>query len=278
MIFIWTRLSPIKMNPFRVLAVGDVVGAPGRQACTQIIPRLRKEKEINFVIANVENLAGGSGITESTTQSLFDAGVDVMTSGDHIFKKKDAEKLVCENPRILRPANYPAQVPGNGSVVVETRQGIKVGVLNLLGRVFLKTVNCPFEIGGREVQKLRRETSIIFVDMHAEATSEKVAMGWFLDGKVSGIFGTHTHVQTADEQILPYGTGYITELGMCGPYYSVIGREIDQVLHMFTTQMPVRLEVAKGDMRLSGVLFDIDPSTGKTLKIERIHEKLESPN
>ncbi len=266
------------MKPFRVLAVGDVVGGPGRQACVQIIPRLCKEKEIDFVIANVENLAGGSGITESTTQQLFEAGVDVMTSGDHIFKKKDAEKLMRENPRILRPANYPAQVPGNGSVVVDTKRGIKVGVLNLLGRVFLKTVNCPFEIGKREVEKLRRETPVIFLDMHAEATSEKVAMGWFLDGNVSGIFGTHTHVQTADEHILPHGTGYITELGMCGPYYSVIGREIDQVLHMFTTQMPVRLEVAKEDMRISGVLFDVDPATGKTVNIQRVHEKFTLPN
>ncbi|HXV28109.1 MAG TPA: TIGR00282 family metallophosphoesterase, partial [bacterium] len=165
-------------------------------------------------------------------------------------------------------------VPGSGSVVVETKQGIKVGVLNLLGRVFLKTVECPFEAGRREVEKLRKDTPIIFIDMHAEATSEKVAMGWFLDGQVSGIFGTHTHIQTADERILPQGTGYITELGMCGPYHSVIGREIDQVLHMFTTQMPVRLEVAKEDIRLSGVLFEIDPETGKALKIERVHEKL----
>jgi hypothetical protein len=255
--------------------VGDVVGNPGRQACTQIIPRLRRKDNIDLVIANVENLAGGSGVTESTTRELSEHGVDVMTSGDHIFKKKEAESLLQTNPRILRPANYPGGVPGRGSTVLETAQGVKVGVLNLLGRVFLKTVDCPFETGRREVEKLRRETPIILVDMHAEATSEKVAMGWFLDGHVSGIFGTHTHIQTADEHILPLGTGYITELGMCGPYYSVIGRDIDHVMKMFLTQMPVKLEVAKDDIRLSGVIFEIDPVTGKTLSLRRVHERLE---
>ena len=263
------------MKPFRVLVVGDVVGNPGRRACTQIIPRLRQTEKIDFVIANVENLAGGSGITESTTRELFTHGVDAMTSGDHVFKKKEAEALIQNDSRILRPANYPASVPGCGSTVIKTSQGIKVGVLNLLGRVFLKTVDCPFEAAKREVEKMRRETSIIFVDMHAEATSEKVAMGWFLDGKVSAVFGTHTHVQTADERILPRGTGYITEIGMCGPYHSVIGRDIDQVLHMFLTQMPVRLDVAHEDSRLSGALFDIDPETGKTLSVKRVHEKVE---
>lgn len=262
------------MKPFRVLAVGDVVGEPGREVCKQIIPRLRRDEEIDFVIANVENLAGGSGITESTTRDLFDAGVDVMTSGDHIFKKKDAEALLENNPRILRPANYPASVPGSGSVIVETNQGINVGVINVLGRVFLKTVNCPFESVKREVEKMKMHAAIIFVDVHAEATSEKVAIGWFLDGKVSGIFGTHTHVQTADERILPKGTAYITELGMCGPYESVIGRKTDEAIRMFLTQMPVRLDVATEDARLSGAIFDIDPVTGKALQIRRVQEKI----
>lgn len=262
------------MKPFRVLAVGDVVGNPGRQACVQIIPRLRQTENIDFVIANVENLAGGSGITESTTRELFQNGVDMMTSGDHIFKKKEGEGLLQQNSRILRPANYPAGVPGFGSAVVAAGQGVKVGVLNLLGRVFLKTVDCPFEAAKREVEKMRQETQVIFVDVHAEATSEKVALGWFLDGKVSGIFGTHTHVQTADERILPKGTGYITELGMCGPYHSVIGRNIDEVLQMFLTQMPVRLDVAKEDIRLSGVIFDVNVETGKAIGVRRVHERL----
>ncbi len=198
----------------RVLAVGDVVGSPGRKACVEIIPRLRQREQIGFVIANGENLAGGSGITPATTQELFDHGVDVITSGDHVFKKKEGEELVQANPRILRPANYPASVPGSGSVVATSSCGLKIGVLNLLGRVFLKTVDCPFEVAEREIKEISRQTPIIFVDMHAEATSEKVALGWFLDGRVSAVFGTHTHVQTADEAILPKKTAYITELGM----------------------------------------------------------------
>lgn len=256
-----------------MLAAGDVVGNPGREACKEIVPRLRRDEKIDFVIVNGENLAGGSGVTEATTRELFQNGVDVITSGDHVFRKKEAEELLQKNHRILRPANYPAVVPGEGSALIACK-GVKIGVLNLIGRVFLKTVDCPFEAARREVEKLRRETPIIFVDIHAEATSEKVALGWFLDGKVSAIFGTHTHVQTADERILPKGTGYITELGMCGPYHSVIGREIDAALHMFLTQMPSKLDVATEDARLSGAIFDIDAETGKTIAIRRVHERL----
>lgn len=262
------------MNTLKVLALGDVVGEPGRRAVKEIVPRLVREEGIDFVIANGENLAGGSGITESTVVELFSSGVNVMTSGDHIFRKKEAEALLENSRRILKPANYPAGTPGIGSTVVETKGGIKIGVLNLIGRVFLKTVNCPFETAEREVKKLRGETPVIFVDIHAEATSEKVALGWFLDGQVSAVFGTHTHIQTADETILPKGTGYITELGMCGPYRSVIGREIDQVLKMFLTQLPMRLDVAREDARISGAIFEVDPETGKTVSIRRIHEKV----
>lgn len=264
------------MEPIRILAVGDVVGSPGREACVNIIPRFRVEENIDLVIANVENIAGGSSITEATTRELFNSGVDVMTSGDHIFRKKEAEALVQKNHKILRPANYPDSAPGCGSTVVETQSGILVGVINLLGRVFLKTVNCPFDVVKKEVGKLREQTSIIFIDFHAEATSEKIALGWFLDGKVSGVFGTHTHVQTADERILPHGTGFITDLGMCGPYHSVIGRKIDDSLKLFLTQMPVRLEVANDDARISGVIFEVDPQTGKTLTIRRVHERIPS--
>lgn len=262
------------MGTMKVLAFGDVVGDPGRIAIQEIVPRLVREESVDFVIANGENLAGGSGITEPAVRSLFAAGVNVMTSGDHVFRKKEGEALLENSSRILKPANYPAGTPGIGATVVEAKNGVKVGVLNLIGRVFLKTVNCPFEIAEREVKKLREHTSLIFVDIHAEATSEKVALGWFLDGKVSAVFGTHTHVQTADETILPKGTGFITELGMCGPYESVIGREIGQVLKMFQTQMPVRLDVARGDARVSGALFEVDCETGKTVSIRRIHERV----
>jgi metallophosphoesterase (TIGR00282 family) len=262
-----------KMETLKVLALGDVVGEPGRRAMKEILPRLIREEGIDFVIANGENLAGGSGITESTVVDLFSTGVNVMTSGDHIFRKKEGEALLENSSRILKPANYPAGTPGIGSTVVESRSGVKMGVLNLIGRVFLKTVNCPFEIAEREVKKLRTQTPLIFVDIHAEATSEKVALGWFLDGQVTAVFGTHTHIQTADETILPKGTGYLTDLGMCGPYRSVIGREIDQVLKMFLTQLPMHLDVAREDARISGALFEVNPETGKTVSIRRVHEK-----
>lgn len=261
------------MAMIKILTCGDVVGKPGRKACREVIPRLIKEQGIHFVIVNGENLAGGSGITQSTVDEIFRCGVDVISSGDHVFKKKEGENLLQEDKRILRPANYPALAPGQGSCVVSSKQGIKIGVINLLGRVFLKTVDCPFQAADREIEKVSKEAKIIFVDMHAEATSEKVAMGWYLDGRVSGIFGTHTHVQTADECVLPKGTGYITELGMCGPYRSVIGREIEQVHHMFLTQMPVRLDVATEDARLSGAIFEIDTDTGKAVSVTRVHER-----
>lgn len=265
------------MEKFKVIALGDVVGEPGRRAVREILPRLVREEGIDFVIVNGENIAGGSGITESAVREIFSAGVHVMTSGDHIFRKKEGEALLENSSRILKPANYPAETPGIGSTVVETKSGIKVAVLNLIGRVFLKTVDCPFQIADREVKKLREKTPFIFVDMHAEATSEKVALGWFLDGRVSAVFGTHTHVQTADETILPKGTGYLTELGMCGPYHSVIGREIDQVLKMFRTQMPMRLDVAKEDARISGAIFEVDPETARTVAIHRVHERVIVP-
>jgi len=262
------------METIKVLALGDVVGEPGRRAIKEILPRLIRGEGIDFVIANGENLVGGSGITESSVFELFSSGVDVVTSGDHIFRKKEGEALLDRSTRILKPANYPAGTPGVGSTVVKSKQGVAVGVLNLIGRVFLKTVDCPFAVASRELEKLRGETRLIFVDIHAEATSEKVALGWYLDGRVSAVFGTHTHVQTADETILPKGTGYLTELGMCGPYRSVIGREIDQVVKMFLTQMPMRLEVAREDARISGALFEVDLESGRTVSLRRVHEKM----
>ncbi len=262
-------------STIKILAAGDTVGEPGREACTILIPRLIEEERLDFVVVNGENLAGGSGITENTARQLFDAGVDVITSGDHFFDKKEAYDYLDREPRILRPFNYPVQALGHGSITAESRSKHKIGVINLLGQVFMGPhVNSPFLQAKEEVERIRKETPIILIDIHAEATSEKVALGWYLDGKVSAIFGSHTHIQTADECILPQGTAYITEMGMCGPYKSVLGRDVSQVLSRFLTQVPTRFPVATEDVRLSGVIIDIDPATGKATAIRRVHEKL----
>ncbi len=262
------------MEILRVLALGDIVGTPGRKACTEIIPRMRKEEGIDFVIANAENIAGGSGLTESAVLDLFDHGVDAVTTGDHAFKKREAEDLFRDNNFVLRPANYPEEVPGVGFNIWENQNGLKIAVINIMGRVFLKTIDCPFKTVKKIVEKVRQQTPLIFVDFHAEATSEKVAMGWFLDGTVSAVFGTHTHVPTADETILPQGTGYVTDLGMCGPHLSVIGREVKDALKMFLTQMPTQLRVAEEDPRITGIILDVDAQTGRTVNIRRIQEKI----
>ena len=262
------------MELTKVLVIGDTVGKPGREACRTIIPKLRERHGIDLVAVNGENLAGGSSITRETAEELFQNGVDVITSGDHIFKKKEAAALVDENPRILRPLNYPKGTPGHGFVVVTTRKGVKIAVVNLLGRVFLQSVDCPFQVMETILKTLKSQTKIILIDFHAEATSEKVALGWFLDGEVSAVYGTHTHIQTADEAVLPKGTAYMTELGMTGPYRSVLGRDINQVIHRFKTQMPGPMEVASEDIRLSGALIEIDVETGRAKSIQRIHERL----
>ncbi|MBI4394599.1 MAG: TIGR00282 family metallophosphoesterase [Candidatus Omnitrophica bacterium] len=258
----------------RVLVIGDTVGKPGREACIKLIPQLKERREIDLVVVNGENLAGGSSVTHDTVEELFSHEVDVITTGDHIFKKKEAALVVEENPRVLRPLNYPKGTPGCGSVVVTTKKGVKAAVVNLLGRVFLQTLDCPFQTIESVLKSLKSQAKIVLIDFHAEATSEKVAMGWFLDGEVSAVYGTHTHVQTADECILPNGTAYITELGMTGPYRSVLGRDIAQVLHRFKTQMPGPMEVASEDIRLSGALIEVNAETGKAKSIERIHERL----
>lgn len=258
----------------KILIVGDTVGKGGRKACTHILPKLRQTESLDFIIVNGENIAGGSSITDETVRELFDAGADVVTSGDHIFRKPEAADLVERNPRILRPLNYPEGTPGNGMVIVEAKNHAQVAVINLMGRVFLKTIDCPFKSVEKALESLRGKTPVVIVDFHAEATSEKVALGWFLDGRVSAVVGTHTHVQTADETILPHGTAYLTDLGMCGPHRSVIGRKIDQAIRQFVTQMPTRLEVADEDNRLSGAIIDVDPSTGRALSIRRVHEKM----
>lgn len=259
----------------RILATGDTVGEPGREACKVLIPRLVEEEGIEFVVVNGENLAGGAGITQSTAQELFAAGVDVITSGDHYFDKKEAFDYLKEEVRILRPLNYPSEIIGRGSVILETRKKRKIGVINLLGQVFMHHyVDNPFLRGKQEVEKIRRETPIILIDLHAEATSEKVAMGWYMDGKVSAVLGSHTHIQTADECVLPQGTAFLSEMGMTGPYKSVLGRDIHAVLSRFLTQVPTRFPVAQEDIRLSGVIVDVEASTGRAVGIKRVHERL----
>jgi len=262
------------MEVVRILVVGDTVGKPGREACKKIIPKLRETRDLDLVVVNGENVAAGSSITHDTAEELFASGADIITTGDHIFRKKEGIALVQENPLVLRPLNYPKGTPGNGSAVIMTKTGVKVGIVNLMGRVFIQNLDCPFQAAESAVKSLKSQTQIILIDLHAEATSEKVAMGWFLDGQVSAIFGTHTHVQTSDETILPKGTAYITDIGMTGPFRSVIGRDIDQVLHRFKTQMPGPMDVATEDVRLSGAIVEIEVKSGKARSIERVHEKL----
>jgi len=256
----------------KILFVGDITGAPGRAAVKKFIPKFRKSG-VDFFFANAENSAGGSGITPAMADELFGYGLDAITSGDHIWKKKEIYEIIDKDDRIVRPANYPEGAPGHGSVLVQKDKG-KVGVINIVGRVFMDAVDCPFKAVMREIEELKKDTNIILVDIHAEATSEKVAMGWYLDGKVSAVVGTHTHIQTADEKILPKGTAYITDLGMAGPYESVIGRRVEQILTRFLTRLPVRFEMAENDVQLHGVVIEIDDKTGKATSIRRVQEKL----
>jgi metallophosphoesterase (TIGR00282 family) len=262
------------MKKIKILMIGDIVGSPGREVCRELIPVLRKREGLDFIVANGENMAGGSGITQSTVKEIFEAGVDVITTGDHIFKRKEAYALLDETPNILRPANYPVCSPGFGSYIYEINNDVKIGIVNLLGRVFLNPIDCPFTRIKSIVEEMRTKTTTILVDFHAEATSEKIALGWYLDGLVSAVYGTHTHVQTADEAILPKGTAYITDIGMTGPFLSVLGRDIEAVLNRFVTQMPSYFKVASDDLRMNGIIVEIDPVTGSSLSIKRIQEKL----
>lgn len=257
-----------------VLFIGDIVGSPGRQAIKKLLPELKKEYRLDFVIANAENAAGGSGITRKVAEELFSAGVSVLTSGDHIWKKSEITELINEEERILRPVNFPEQAPGRGQAIFKVRDNLKIGVINAQGRVFMHPLDCPFRASRRAQEALAKETKIIIVDMHAEATSEKVALGWYLDGLVSAVLGTHTHVQTADEKILPQGTAFIADAGMTGPQDSVIGRKVPDVLERFITGVPVRFEVAQENIQLHGVVLDIDEETGKARSIVRIQKKL----
>ncbi len=258
----------------KILFIGDIVGSPGREAIKKLIGPLKQDLGIDFVIANAENASGGSGITSKVADELFSYGVDVLTSGDHIWKKTEIFELINREERILRPLNFPIGAPGRGATVFKAKNGLKVGVINVNGRVFMEALECPFKTALAASEELAKETKIIIVDIHAEATSEKVALGWYLDGKVSAVLGTHTHIQTADEKILPKGTAYLTDAGMTGPYDSVIGRRVEDVLTRFLSSIPVRFEVAQENIQLHGALVEIDEKSGKAISILRVQKKL----
>jgi 2',3'-cyclic-nucleotide 2'-phosphodiesterase len=254
----------------KILFIGDIVGKPGRDLIRKGLRNLVEHYGVDFVIANAENSAAGFGVTKDIGDTLLEWGVDVMTSGNHIWDKKEAIDYIATEPRLLRPANYPAGVPGKGSYVAQTGDGRAVGVINAMGRVFMLNIDDPFAVVLREIEAMRGRTKIIIVDFHAEATSEKVAMGWHLDGKVTLVVGTHTHVQTADERILPNGTAYLTDAGMTGPHDSIIGMEKEPSLARFLNAMPSRFEPATGNPRLNGIIVEADEKTGRALAVTRI--------
>lgn len=254
---------------FRILFLGDIVGEPGRTAVAELLPQLKQELALDFIIVNGENSANGRGITPRISIGLMRAGAAVVTTGDHIWDQKEIIPYLPTEPRLLRPANYPEGTPGSGWIVLEAKRA-KVAVINLQGRVFMgQQLDNPFPLITDLVEKIRKETPIIFVDFHAEATSEKVAMGWHLDGKVSAVVGTHTHVPTADERILPRGTAFLCDAGMCGPENSVIGSQVEPVLERFHTLMPTKFGVGRGRVRVNGALITVETATGKALGIER---------
>jgi hypothetical protein len=265
----------------KLLFIGDIVGEPGRRAVKALVPKLRGQFGLDFVIANGENSAGGSGITPKTASDIFSAGVDVITSGDHVWDQKEVMELLANEPRFLRPMNYPPGTPGHGSAVFEVqglksagRSPLKIAVLNAQGRTFMPAIENPFLVVPPEVERMWEQTKIIFVDFHAEATSEKIAFARMLDGRVSAVVGTHTHVQTADEQIFPGGTAFLSDAGFTGPHESVLGREIEPVIRRFVTNMPQRFEVARNRVLLHGVVVEIEETTGRALGLQRISEAL----
>lgn len=257
-----------KWSTMNLLFVADIMGRPGRRAAAVLIPQLRKVYGVCLCIVNGENAAGGAGITEKIAQELYACGVDVITTGNHVWDQKEAVPYIQRATRLLRPANYPPEVGGIGSGMFETAEGGLVGVINLQGRTFMGALDCPFRVAEREIEKLG--TKVTVVDFHAEATSEKMAMGWYLDGRVSAVIGTHVHVQTADERILPKGTAYITDVGMTGPHDSVIGVECEVALKRFLTQMPVKFTPAKVNVKLCGVVLEVDEETGRARRIQRL--------
>jgi 2',3'-cyclic-nucleotide 2'-phosphodiesterase len=261
----------------RILMLGDIFGEPGRRVVADRLAEIKQRLRIDFTIANGENAAGGRGITGKIAISLLRAGVTVITLGDHAWDQPEVVAFMPTEPRLLRPVNYPAGAPGHGWVILDTSKG-KVGVLNLQGRIFMpQALENPFNVSRQVVDEMGVETKVILVDFHAEATSEKIAMGRWLDGRVSAVIGTHTHVQTADEMIFPGGTAYLTDVGMCGPIHSVIGSEIDPVLHRFATNLPTKNHVARGDVTVRGVVVEVDPATGRAVAIERLAETVAIP-
>ena len=261
----------------KLLFLGDIVGEPGRRAVIETVPRLREQRGIDFVVVNGENAANGRGITPKITIDLLRCGIAVITTGDHIWDQREIVPFIETEPRLLRPLNYPPNTPGAGSVVLETPKG-KVGVINVQCRTFMNPpLENPFLAIDAEVARMREETPIIFVDVHGETTSEKIAMGRFLDGRVSAVCGTHTHTQTADDQVFPGGTAYLTDAGMCGPAESCLGREIEPIIQRFLTGRPIMFPVARGPVRLCGALIEIDETTGRAHRIERISHLCELP-
>jgi metallophosphoesterase (TIGR00282 family) len=266
----------------KILFIGDIVGEPGRRAVKILLPKLREQHALDFVIANGENSAAGSGITPKTAEEIFSAGVDVITSGDHLWDQKEVMELLQNEKRFLRPLNYPTGTPGQGSAIFKIPYSmfkipapVKIAVMNLQGRTFMQPpLENPFTLSLDEVKRLRQHTPIIFVDFHAEATSEKIAFARFLDGQVSAVVGTHTHVQTADEQVFPGGTAYLTDAGFTGPHDGCLGREIEPVIKRFLTGMPQRFEVAKNALLLHGCMIEIDEASGKAIKIQRVSEAI----
>ncbi len=271
---IWDFLRSIHRNggcaALNILFIGDIVGNPGRKVAKEMIQKLKRERQIDFCIANGENSAGGSGITYVVAQELYKSGVDAITLGNHTWSKREITNFIDSDKCIVRPANYPEELPGRGCTVIANEKG-KIGVLNLMGRVYMDSIDCPFKAADRELIELKTQVKVILVDIHAEATSEKCALAWHLDGRVSCVLGTHTHVQTADERILPCGTAFISDVGMTGPYEGIIGVNRDIVINKFLTHMPNRFEIAQGSVQFNAVYLEVDEITGKTTKIERIN-------
>lgn len=258
----------------RILIIGDIVGRPGKHACSVFVPRYIREKQVDFVVANAENAAAGSGLTPAMFSKLLHQGIDVCTMGDHIYKRLEIVQALESSERIVKPANLPPESAGREFTIVQSRGGVPVAVISLLGRTYMNMKSdCPYHAVDRVLEKISSEVKIIIVDMHAETTSEKVALGWYLDGRVTAVVGTHTHIPTADERILPRGTAYITDLGMTGPYDSVLGRDRDNVIRVLVSGMPYPYDVARENVHLSGVLVEVDSTTGQATRIERVWEK-----
>jgi metallophosphoesterase (TIGR00282 family) len=255
----------------RILFIGDIFGKPGREIVRRAVPALIERESLDFVIANVENSAAGFGVTGDIADTILGYGVDAMTTGNHVWDKKEVLDYLPRQPKLLRPANFPAGVPGRGSYLGRTRSGEAIGIINVMGRIFMQPLDDPFAVVLKEVEAMRAKARVIIVDFHAEATSEKVAMGWHLDGRVTGVFGTHTHVQTADDRILPKGTAYLTDTGMTGPHDSIIGVNTEIALGRFLNSMPVRFESATGAGRLNAVIVTADLATGRATALERLN-------